>query len=56
MKITPQLADQLAELSRLHDASRQDPHDLEIKIHSCGVVRFDPLLSEERTLPSSVGQ
>jgi predicted nucleic acid-binding Zn-ribbon protein len=33
MKITPQLAEQLAELSRLHQASRQDPQDLEVEIH-----------------------
>lgn len=111
MKITPHLADEIAELSRQHDASRQDPHDLEIQIqyqtlrsqiprelvavfdarrragrrpfgpliggecgacffpqpvarqfglrdgevvtcHRCGVVLFDPLLVEDRTIPT----
>lgn len=33
MKITTQLADDLAELSRLHHASRHEPHDLDIQIH-----------------------
>ncbi len=110
MKITTQLADDLAELSRLHDASRQDRHDTEIQIqyqemrcrvprelvavfdtrrragrrpfaplvagecgacfvpqpvarqfglrsgnvvtcHACGVVLFDPLLTEDNTIP-----
>jgi predicted nucleic acid-binding Zn-ribbon protein len=32
MKITPQLSDEIAELSRLHDASRHDPQDIEIQI------------------------
>ena len=114
MRITADLADELAELGRLHEASRQDPHDVEIQVHyqelrarvpralvavfdsrrragrrpfaplvhgacgacsaeqpvarqfglrdgevvtcrASGVVLFDPLLSEERTLPAASG-
>jgi predicted nucleic acid-binding Zn-ribbon protein len=33
MKITLQLADDLAELSRLHEASRQHPRDIEVQVN-----------------------
>lgn len=112
MRITPELVDDLAELSRLHEASRRDPRDPEIQIHyqdlrhrvprelvnafdlrrragqrafapltagvcgacfvaqpisrqfglsegerlitchACGVVFFDPLLTEDNTIPT----
>jgi predicted nucleic acid-binding Zn-ribbon protein len=37
MKFTPHLADQLAELSRLHDASREDPQDMETQVQYQGL-------------------